>query len=252
VVAHQIPGHGGNRWSSELYLTNDHPVPVTVTLGGLLPGRRRPPQPCETFAPVTREVPAHTTLLWSAAELGPDIGCAELVLGGLVIDTTEPIELTSRLVNHTETIPRSAVPLHGPGQVVAAIPLADVPAAGAYLLPGLAWHRNSCGPAEFSSSLALLNPGDQPVTVILDLPTALAEFGMRVNGEPVELPLAVVIAGQSWRQLALTPEPSLLTACMGPEPFHLLADTDGPLVVVGSVIDRLAQDPRTVVATPRD
>jgi hypothetical protein len=198
AVAFLIPGHDGNRWSSELYLTNSSSEEITVTLGGLLLGRRRPPEPCLTIVPVTRKVPAHTTVLWSAAELGPDIGCASLALGGLMFDATAPIDISSRLVNHGVNPPRPSLPLHGPGQVVDAIAVAELPRDGAYLLPGLLWHRNACVPEEFVTYLGFANPGDDPVYLTLNLPPSLAELGMRIAGEPVELPHEIEVPAGSW------------------------------------------------------
>jgi hypothetical protein len=251
VVAHQVPGHAGNRWSSELYLTNGGSEEVTVTLGGLALGRRLPPDPCVTFAPVTRKVPAHTTVLWPAAELGPDIGCATLVLGALILDTTAPIEIRSRLVNHWSNPLEASLPLHGTGQVVRAIALDDIPKGGEYLVPSLMWHRNPCGPEEFVSSVGFANPAEQPVQVTLDLPPILAEAGMRVDGRSVELPHVIEVPGQSWVQVRLAPAPSPLTVCMDPEIFDLWIDTTAPVAVYGSVVDRLVQDPRTVMPIER-
>ena len=252
VVAHQVPGHAGNRWSSELYLKNGSSEEVTVTLGGLALGRRLPPEPCLTIVPVTRKVPAHTTVLWPAAELGPDIGCATLALGALVLDTTAPIEIGSRLVNHRSVPPEASLPLHGTGQVVQAIAFDDLPQAGGYLVPGLIWHRNSCGPEEFVTSVGFANPNENTVRVTLDLPPRLAEGGMRVDGELVELPHVIEVPGRSWVQVRLAPEPSPLTVCMDSEIFDLWIDTDAPIAIYGSVVDRLVQDPRTVMPIERE
>jgi hypothetical protein len=252
VVAYQLPGHAGNLWSSELYLKNGSPEEVTVTLGGLALGRRVPPEPCPTFAPVTRVVPPHSTVLWPAAQLGPDIGCATLALGALILDTTGPIDISSRLVNHRSQLPETPLPLHGTGQIVNAIALDDLPSAGDYLLPALMWHRNSCGPEEFVTSVGFANPAEHLVRVTLDLPPMLAEAGMRVNGESVELPYVVEVPGQSWVQVRLAPVPSPLTVCMPPEIFDLWIDTDAPVAIYGSVVDRLVQDPRTVLPIVRE
>jgi len=251
VVAHEAPGAAGNRWSSELYLSNDGPDEVTVTMGGLLPGRRLPPEPCSTFAPVQRKVPAHSTVLWSAAELGPDIGCATFVLGGLTLDANGPIRITSRLVNHRGHDPVPQRPLHGSGQVVEALALEDLLEAGSFQLPGLLWHRNPCGPAEFDIYVGFSNPGIEPITVTLDLPPDLADAGMRIDGTPVELPHTLVVEPSSWRQIHLVPETSPLTVCMDPEVVDLQVDTSGPLAFYASVVDRPAQDPRTVTPVPR-
>jgi hypothetical protein len=252
VVTHQVPGHAGNLWSSELYLSNGGSEEVTVTLGGLALGRRLPPEPCVTFAPVTRKVPAHTTVLWPAAKLGPDIGCATLALGGLILDATAPIEINSRLVNHRSRLSEAPLPLHGTGQAVQAIALDDIPKAGVYLLPGLIWHRNPCGAEEFVTSVGFANPGEHMVRVKLDLSPMLAEAGMRVDGESVELPHVIEVAGQSWVQVRLAPEPSPLTVCMDPEIFDLWFDTTAPVAIYGSVVDRLVQDPRTVMPIERE
>jgi len=252
VVAYQLPGHAGNVWSSELYLSNGGSEEVTVTLGGLIPGQRLPPEPCPTFAPVTRIVPRHSTVLWPAAELGPDIGCATLALGALILDATEPIDISSRLVNHRSQLTEAPLPLHGTGQIVNAIALNELPIAGDYLLPGLMWHRNSCGPEEFVTSVGLANPGEHTVRVTLDLPETLAEAGMRLDGELLELPYVLEVPGQTWVQVRLAPVPSPLTVCMAPEIFDLWIDSDAPIAIYGSVVDRLVQDPRTVLPIKRE
>jgi hypothetical protein len=251
AVAFLVPGHDGNRWSSELYLTNSSSEQITVTLGPLLLGRRRPPEPCLTFVPVTRKVPAHTTLLWSAAELGPDMGCATLALGGLMLDATAPIDIRSRLVNHGANPPRPFLPLHGPGQVFDAVPTADLPRDGAHQLPGLLWHRNACGPEEFATNLGFANPGEEPVDLTVNLPPSLAEQGIRIAGEPVELPHKIRVPAHRWKQVKVQPEPSMLTVCMDPELFVVWIDTSGPVAIYASVIDRPAQDPRTVTPVER-
>jgi hypothetical protein len=252
VVAYQVPGHAGNRWSSELYLSNGGSEEVTVTLGGLALGRRLPPEPCPTFAPVIRRVPAHSTVVWSAAELGPDLGCATLALGAVILDTTAPIDISSRLVNHRSRLPETPLPLHGTGQVVHAVALDEMPRAGAYLLPSLMWHRNSCGLEEFVTSVGFANPGEHSVRVTLDLPPEVNESGIRIDGESVELPHVIEISGQSWVQVRLAPEPSPLTVCMDPEVFDLWIDADAPIAIYGSVVDRLVQDPRTVNPIERE
>lgn len=251
VVAHELPGYGGNRWSSELYLSNTSTEDVTVTIAGFLPGRRQPPQPCETFAPVTRTVPARSAVLWSAAELGADVGCATRLVGGLLLHSTGSVGITSRLVNHHEVPASPGEPLHGPGQVVAGIPVAELPPAGEYVLPGLIWHRNPCGGEAFVTSVGFSNPGDEPVTVTLDLAPGLAEAGMRVDGEPVELPYSIEVPPLAWRQIRLTPEPSPLAVCLPPELFDLWVDTSGSLGFYGSVVDEQARDPRTVAPAER-
>jgi hypothetical protein len=251
VVAHELPGHGENRWSSELYLSNGGPSEVTVTMGGFLPGRREPLEACETFAPVTRTVPAYSTVLWSGAELGPDIGCATLVLGGLLLDATGPIRIRSRLVNHSGHTPAPHQALHGSAQTVDAIELSSLPDADSYLLGGLLWHRNTCGIEEFVTSVGFANPGDRPVQVTLDLEADVAQVGMRIDGAPVALPFPLEVPAHGWRQIRLTPEDSMLTVCMDPEVFDLVVETTGPLALYGSVVDRLSHDPHTVVAVPR-
>jgi hypothetical protein len=250
VVAHEAPGSADNRWSSELYLSNSGSEEITVTMGGLLPGRRRPSEPCQTFAPVKRTVPAHSTVMWSAAELGPDIGCATFVLGGLTLDADGPVHIGSRLVNHRGHEPVPHQPLHGSGQVVDALALEDLPRAGSYQLPGLLWHRNACGPQAFVSYVGFANPGEDSVMVTLDLPPDSREPGLRIDGKPVVLPHSIEVPAQSWRQIRLVPEPSPLTVCMDPEIVDLWLDINGSLAFYGSVVDRPAQDPRTVTPIP--
>jgi hypothetical protein len=79
----------------------------------------------------------------------------------------------------------------------------------------------------------------------------VAEAGMRIDGKPVVLPHSIEVPAQSWMQIRLGPEPSPLTVCMDPEVVDLAIDTNGPLAFYASVVDRPAQDPRTVTPITR-
>ena len=81
VFAHGVKGLNNGVWSSEIYLTNPGDQPVQVTLVHFLPGDIVKPTPCDLFMPPTRVVPAKSAVVWTAAGLATDLGCAEEARG---------------------------------------------------------------------------------------------------------------------------------------------------------------------------
>jgi hypothetical protein len=236
----------GSRWSSEIYLVNPSQKPVEVSLAGLLPGRVNRPTPCGQFMSQTRVVPPRSAVVWTASGLATDLGCADEVLGALMLRADGPVRVTGRLVRHPEI--GEATPmgvLSGSGQQITALPAQRLPGPTTLLLPTLLWHRNPCGPAAFSTVVGFANPGPEPVTATLYLPEE-GRRAIRVDGRPVALPYQVVVPPDTWKQIDVAPIDQPNEICLEPESFDLEITIDGPLAVYGSVFDRWSSDGRTV------
>jgi hypothetical protein len=245
VFAYNLGGSGDNVWSSELYLTNPGTAEVLVSLAEVLPGLVEIPEPCTPIDGPLRSVPPLSTVLWQAADLAAEIGCAEKILGALVLHSDGPLSVGSRTVN-SSTLSAPTELLVGFGQEFPGLEVAELPAAGDLLLPGLVWHRNACTPPLFDSSLGIANPGQGPVRVTIDLDEQAAEGGVLVDGALVELPYTLVVEASSWQQVKLWPQQLLEDICLPATMFDLRVSIDGPAALYASVVDRTAQDPRTV------
>ena len=250
AFALNIEGRSGELWSSEIYLTNPSDQPVQVELSRFLPGSINKPTPCDFFMPPTRVVPPYSAAVWTAEGLATDLGCAERARGGLVLRADGPVYVTSRLVNlaggDDEVAPTV---LSGRGEGFEAIPLDELPGAGSHLLPALMWHRNPCEMSSFDTHVGFANPGSDPVEITLDVPHESAR-AVQINGEDVFLPHSLSIRGGSWRQIRLSPIVEEGVPCGSVESFLLRIETDAPIAIYGSVIDRKSGDPRTVSPVP--
>ena len=247
AFALDVQGFAGSRWSSEIYLTNPTEIPIQVSLADFLPGTLYRPAPCDLFMSPTRVVPPMSAAVWTASGLATDLGCAERALGALVLDADGPIHVTSRLVQHQpgEGSRRSGL-LSGSGQEFVALPVADLPGRGEYLLSPLLWQRNPCGERAFDAYLGVANPADVPRTVEIRIDPRIAEGGVMIDDEPVELPFRLVVPARSWRQVRLEPVDLPIDVCLPPESLAVTVTIDGPLALYGSVVDRHSDDPRTV------
>ena len=246
VFALNLEGRSGEIWSSEVYLTNPGDQPVQVEIARFLPGNINKPAPCDFFMAPTRVVPAHSATVWTAAGLATDLGCAESARGGLVLRADGPVHVTSRLVNRAgmDDVEDSSI-LSGRGEAFEAIPRKRLPAPGSHLLPALMWHRNPCDGSDFDTFIGFANPGRDPVVVNLDIPHESGR-AVRINGREVFLPHSVEIPGGKWRQFRLAPSDEEGAPCGSVESFLVRLETDGPVAIYASVIDRKSGDPRTV------
>ena len=250
AFALNLEGRNGEIWSSEIYLTNPGDQPVQVELARFLPGNINKPTPCDLFMSPTRVVPPYSAAVWTAAGLATDLGCAERARGGLVLRADGPVYVTSRLVNLAgRDDEEGSTVLSGRGEAFEAIPIEELPGAGSHLLPALLWHRNPCDTSSFDTSVGFANPGQDPVEIRLDVPHETAR-AMRINGQEVFLPHNLMIRSGSWRQFRLSPVVEEGAPCGGIESFLLRVETDGPIAIYGSVIDRKSGDPRTVSPVP--
>lgn len=236
----------GSRWSTEVYLVNPTPDPVSVAIAELLPGRVKRPTPCGQFMSPTRVVPPQSAVLWTASGLATDLGCAEEVLGALKLHADGPVRVTARLVHHSDTGESTPMGvLTGDGQSVGALRMEDLPGPTTLLLPALLWHRNPCGEPAFTTSIGFANPGAEPVTVTMYLPKE-PQRALRINNHAVALPHQLVIEAGRWEQVSVTPMGRPFEGCFEPESFDLEVVIDGPLVVYGSVMDSASRDGRIV------
>jgi hypothetical protein len=247
-IAHNLKGHDGSLWSSEIYLTNPTPQPIQVSVLDFLPGTLDRSRPCDLPTSPTRVVPPLASVVWTASGLATDLGCADRAVGSLVLEADGSLLVTSRTVNHppdTEHSQRGV--LSGTGQEIDAIPSSRLPAPGEHVLASLLWHRNPCGPTAFDSYIGFANPDDRAVTVLIDVPGAAGEGGVLVDGVEVDLPHEIRIAAKTWLQIHLEPSNDPAARCLGPSSFMAVLTTDAPLAFYASVVSRGSSDPRTVL-----
>ena len=168
LFALRWPGKDGNRWSSEVVLTNPGSATARVSGPHVIPGVVNSTVPCLPPVPAYREVPAYGTVKLTASELSLDLGCPDSVPGGLGFDADRAVRLSSRVVNDrgTEAAPGA---LSGLGQEVQGFAAADLAVpGGVYQLPGLLWDPFRCArPPLFEVYLYPVNPGPEPVEVRL-------------------------------------------------------------------------------------
>jgi len=248
VFALRWPGKDGNRWSSEVFLTN--PGPATVRVGGpqVIPGTVRTTVPCLPPVPAARDVPPYRTVMLTASELSLDLGCPDAVLGGLAFDADGPIRISSRVINDRGVGDVGGV-LSGLGQDVQALAGADLAGpGGVHQLPGLIWDPFRCGhPPLFEVYLYLSNPGTDPVDVTLQQSRTGEPGELVINGVPVATPHVMHLQPREWRQLRVELGGALPAVCLGPQVADLFFTTSGAVAMVGAVVDRASQDPWTVL-----
>jgi hypothetical protein len=248
IFALHWPGKSGNRWTSEVFLTN--PGSTTVRFSGMtvLPGVVVTPVPCLPPTPAYREVPPYTTAMLSASDLFLALGCPAKVLGGLAFTTDGPARISSRIVNERGETGLGG-PLSGLGQDLPAFSRADLSLPDTvYQLPGLLWDPLRCArPPAFEIYLYLVNPNAAPVDVTLQQSRNGRQDQLLVNGVPITTPYAFTMQPEEWRQLRVEYGGVLPAVCAGPLVVDLFFVAQGGVEVVGSVVDRGSQDPRTVL-----
>jgi hypothetical protein len=251
AFAYQSGGKGGNRWTTEIYVTNTGPTTGHVRLDAAIVSYSEVVHPCMPPVVLEREVPPYSTVAWPASDVVVGLGCPDRVLGALVFGADVDLVINSHMVNDrgvTDVTGGSL--LRGFGQDIPGIAMEDLPSAkGTYIVPGLIWHPNPCGPPRFEVYVQFVNPGEDPVTVTLNLHRDATPDRMMVAGRDVQTPVAVTVDAKSWKQLLIAPSPLVApsTDCMEPQLFDLFFQTDAPVAMYASVVDRLFQDPRTVL-----
>ncbi len=248
LVAVNWPGRAGNRWSSELFLTNPGPATVNVTTGRFLPGTLAYTVRCEPPVAALFAVAPYSTMLVSADRLALDLQCPAAALGAMSFDADGPAMISSRIVNDRGA--SSDDLLAGVGQDVAAFGAADLAApAAVYMLPGLVWDPFRCGPPAFEIYLYFANAGTGSVDVTLQQSRDGRPGELLVNGVDVPTPYAFTLDAGTFRQLKVElggPMPANLV-CQPPQLVDLFFSATGAVAAVASVVDRSSQDARTVV-----
>lgn len=252
VVAFGAPGAAGNRWSSELYLSNLGSTPMDVTVAGVLPLRvKQGPHPC--LPPITPiHLEGERTRLLLAAELATYLGCPEEFVGAVVLEHQPGLLVGSRMTNTKGLLEESlGRPLQGFSQEIPGVLLADLPSNdGRYMVPGLAWDPLPCHDApKFDVYLYMANPGEEDRTVTL-WPREGEEMRLRLPDREVVLPLPVKVPAGKLVQLAIKPPlPPGEAPCGQVQFFDLFFEADGSVGVLASVLDRASNDARTVLVT---
>jgi len=248
IFALRWPGKDGNRWSSEVFLTNPGPTVVRVSGPQVIPGVVNTTVPCLPPVPAYREVPPYRTVLLTADELSVDLGCPDSVLAGVAFETDGPVRISSRVVNDRGTEGVAGV-LSGLGQEVPALAPSELMLpGGVYQLPGLLWDPFRCArPPLFEIYLYLANPGSEPVEVVLRQSRTGQPGELIINGMPVPTPHVFELRSREWRQLKVELGGALPAVCLGPQVADLFLTATGGIAVVGSVVDRTSQDPWTVL-----
>lgn len=241
--AWHLPGKAFNTWTSELYVTNTDSAPAEVLAAGLLSGRSRNEHPC---LPVIRplEIPPHSTVLVTAEQLSRDLGCFDQLVGGLVFSGPTGIVIGSRMINH---LAGDFGLLSGLGQEIPATPFADLPRPGVtYMLPALAADSIGCTTSRVESYVSFANPESSSVEISL---TSSAKSGLAIvgNGLVGITPFRLQVPARGWVQIRVAKAPPIEGGCGSFGLVDLAFETTGPVGVLGSVVDRSSQDPRTVL-----
>jgi hypothetical protein len=248
VFALRWPGKDGNRWSSEVFMTNPGPTAVRVSGPQFLPGVVNTTVPCLPPLPAYRDLPPYSTVMLTASELSLDLGCPDSVLGGLAFDADRPVLISSRVVND-RGFGGVGGPLSGLGQDVPALSVGDlVTPSGVYQLPALLWDPFRCAhPPLFEVYIYLANPGLDPVEVRLQQSRSGQPGDLIINGVLVPTPHVFGLQPRESRQLKVELGGALPAVCLGPQVVDLFLTVTGGVAAVGSVVDRSSQDSRTVL-----
>jgi hypothetical protein len=250
AFAFNLRGQSKNLWTSEIYLANPGQSPVIVDPPTVLRGRVVLPQ--QTCLPPMRQlvVAPHSSLVWKAEDIAREMGCAVEIVGALEFTTDGPLSVGSRMINRAEVSSGSTAtsPLSGFSQELPGVEVAELPPAGqGLMLPTMIWDPDSCAPPKFDSYVGFANPSDETVHVTLSLSPTMSLNEIMLGSSRVELPVVLELAPKSWQQLRVAPVISQGAECVEPQMFDLFLDSDGPVVIYGSVVDRATQDPRTVL-----
>jgi hypothetical protein len=249
VFAYHLPGVGDNLWSSEIYVSNPGVASRSVRLGEFLPGRMTVPVPCGRPQGVPREVPPLSTIIWSAADIAVELGCATEAVGALEFSADGPLVIASRMVNEQGVPEAAGTLISGFGLEVPAVELAEaVPPGRRVLLPGLAWHPESCDDPAFETAVGIVNLDQEPVTVVLTFPSDTGPATIFINGEETASPFEFTVRRRGWKQVSFNPPLGTDRECKPAELFDLILEASGSVVAYATVVDRSTQDGR--LATP--
>jgi hypothetical protein len=253
VVTVGWPGKAGNLWRSEVFATNPGPQPVELTIGPFLPGKITASHPCVPPSPYRRELPAYGTLRLTPEDLSIALGCPDWGIGGLTFSADTPVSLVARVANVTgfpnEPSSIASRLLSGYGQQIPAIPASQLAVYGTvYQIPGLILDPNPCAPPRFETYLYVANPDSESADVTLQQDEqGLTSGELVLAGRPVATPYTFKVPAQGWVQLLVQPGGNPPESCTDPQVVDLFFTTTGPIALVGAVVDRGSQEPRTVL-----
>jgi len=251
VVALNIVASDGAVWNSEAYVTNPGDTTITVYVGSLIEGGRSATPLCLPIVQPFLQVPPFSTRLWSSAELAFGVGCPEWAWGALTLWSDDPAVISSRMVNTgVREVPSNTL-LEGFGQEIDAIPTEQIPRAGERLiLPAVAWHPNACGAKAFDTNVFFVNPGDDTIDVEIS-PEPDSPHDIVIDGILVPAPHHFPVPARSLRVLRVAGADPQITVCLEPTVGAFSVVATGPMVVIGSAVDRSTQDARTIVPIRR-
>ncbi len=252
VVAVSWPGKGGNLWNTEVFATNPGPLPVALEIGPFLPGKTKGSRPCiQMVSPFLHQLPPYSTQLLSSNELDLAIGCPDSAIGGLVFSADAEVSLVARVANTAGMFNTSntAAAISGVGQQIPAIPSSQLAGPGAvYQVPGLILDPNPCAAPRFESYLYVANPGPEKVDVTLQQTQDGKSAGSLVlSGQSVVTPYTFSVPAGGWQQFLVQMSGTLAACTTSLEVADLFFTTTGSLALVGTVVDRGSQEPRTVL-----
>jgi hypothetical protein len=242
------PGKSGNRWTTEVFITNPGPTDAQVLNARFLPGVLRVTTPCYLPIVAFHDVPPHSTLLISSLGLYYELQCPDAMLGGLSFDSEVPVRISSRVVNVREGAPTGTV-LSGLGQDLPAFGPGDLSVPGAvYQLPSLVWDPFRCGaPPQSEVYVYVVNPGTSPAGVTIQQTRDGRAGELVVNGQDTPTPFTFTLQPQEWRQMRVELGGALPTVCLPPQVTDLFFVSSAAIAAVASVVDRGSQDARTVL-----
>lgn len=250
VIAWGAPGASGNRWFTEIYLSNATSQAQEVLVVGVQVLRvRESPHPC--LPPnVPIPVPPLQTKVLVASDLSRWLGCPEEFVGGLLLQHEAGLLVGTRMTNAKGFEPSvGSSLLRGFSQEIPGVPLeALVGEPGAvYMVPSLVWHPRPCGATLYDTYLYFNNPGETDVTVQL-LPREGETTKLSLGSVEVELPYFFKVPARRVVQLAVQPPASSGNEeCGQPQVFDLFFAADGKVAALASVVDRASNDARTIL-----
>lgn len=243
-------GKGVNNWSSEVYLTNPGPEAIRVTLADVYVGKiKEMTPPCLHPSPVRVDVPAYSTVAWTAASIAIGLGCPEWALVGLRLSSEGHFVVNSRMVNTFASQSTSTERLlTGLSQEVPGVPVEELlQSKTEYMVPGLGWEPAPCGAVQFDNYLQIVNPNDETATITLALGTDSTAGELMIDGVRQAAPYELEVKARSWRQVKVGPAPRNVVQCEAATLDDVFVTASVPVSLYASVVDRRTQDPRTML-----
>ena len=247
AFAYHLAGVGDNLWSSEIFITNPSGQDASVRVGEFLPGRLTIPVPCGPPSGVPREVPPLTTIVWTAADIARELGCATEAVGGLTFVADREVAISSRMVNEIGGPPVEEGFLPGFGLEYPAFAAEASSGAGdRLLLPALVWHPEACDAPGFETAIGVVNLEQSAITVQLSFSGGAGPSQVFIDGELTQSPFEFTVRGRGWKQISFSPPEGEDPGCKPAEVVDLILAPSGEALAYATVVDRSTQDGRIV------